>query len=427
MAFPLFLAKLLIRTGIAHMLPWVQRMTVGGDAFLPYYSDDLLSAPHAELREMLAMRLGLRRDGIDLATAAPCFDLVPSGSTRLPADRRDAPPLGGLSELRTAVADKLRRENGLVVQPAGEVLITAGVAGAWQLILSAFVNAGDRVVLFDPSSPLYSFGLRRRRAKIRWVPTRMENGRLRFEPGRFVESLRGARLLVVTSPSNPTGGVFAPEDCEMMAWWAHRRDVLLFHDTALERFTYDAELARIGALPRAQDRTLTAGSLSKGYGLGSARVGWLAGHRHLLRPCALSTALEWSTVPTLCQQIALLALGQNDEVFAPILADFASRRSYTFERVSAMGLKPDWPAGGHFLWVPVRQLGLDGAEFAAQLARSRQVQVWPGHHFGPSGSGHIRLSYAAEEGRMRQGLARLGEFVRQLQAVGRPLLNRRAA
>jgi aspartate/methionine/tyrosine aminotransferase len=426
-AYPLFLAKLLIRTGIARLLPWVQRMTEGGEAFLPYYSDDLLCAPHAKLREMLAMRQGLRRDGIDLATAAPCFDLLPSGSTNLPSDQRDAPPIGGLPELRTAVADKLRRDNGLVVHPSGEVLITAGVAAAWHMVLDALVNAGDRIVLFDPSSPLYSFGLRRRRAKIRWVPTWMENGRVRFKATQLIDALRGARLLVVTSPANPCGGVFLPEDCELMAWWTHRRDVLLFHDTVFERFAYDADLVRIGSLSRAQDRTLTAGSLSKGHGLGSARIGWLAAHRHLLRPCVLSTAMEWSSVPTLCQLIALQALEQSEEVFAPLRADFAVRRAYTFERISAMGLKPDWPAGGHFLWVPIRELGLDGAEFAAQLARSRQVHVWPGNHFGPSGAGHIRISYAAEEGRLRQGLGRMSDFVRQLQAAGGPLLNRRAA
>ena len=427
MAYPLFLAKLLIHTGIARLLPWVQRMTEGGGAFLRYYSDRLLCAPHAELREMIALRQGLRDEGIDLATAIPSFDLVPSGSTKLPADRRDSPPVAGLPELRTAVADKLRFENDLVVQPAGEVLITAGVAGGWHLALDSLVNAGDRVVLFDPGSPLYPFALRRRQARIRWVPTWMESGRLRFDAARLIESLRGARMMVVTSPANPTGGVLSPEDGELIAWWAQRRDVLLFHDAVFERFCYDADRVNLGSLVRAQDRTLTAGSLSKGYGLGSARVGWLAGHRHLLRPCILSAALEWAGVPTLCQQIAVVALAQGEETFAPIRADFASRRSYAFERVRGMGLKPDWPAGGHFLWVPIKDLGLDGAQFAAQLAQSKQVQVWPGHHFGPSGVGHVRISYAAEDGRLRQGLARMDDFVRQLQATGRPLVKRWAA
>jgi aspartate/methionine/tyrosine aminotransferase len=426
-AFPLFLAKLLIHTGIARLLPWVQRLTEGGEAFLPYYSDGLLNAPHGELREVLTLRQGPRGDAIDLATCSPCFDIVPSGSTKLPADRRDSPPVGGLPELRTAVADRLRAANGLVVQPAGEVLITAGVAGAWQLVLDALINAGDRVILFEPASPLYSFALRHRRARIRWVPTWMDNGRLRFEAVRLIEALRGARMVVVNSPANPTGGVLAPEDGELIAWWAQRRDVLIFHDTVFERFRYDADLVSIGSLPRAQDRTLTAGSLSKGHGLGSARVGWLAGHRHLLRPVMLTAALRWAAVPTICQQIALTALGQGEEAFAPIRDDFASRRAYAFERLTGLGLTPDWPAAGYFLWLAVHGLGLDGAQFAAQLARSKQVLVWPGHHFGPSSGGHVRLSFAAEDGRLRQGLARLADFVRQLHATGQPLVERWAA
>jgi aspartate/methionine/tyrosine aminotransferase len=124
------------------------------------------------------------------------------------------------------------------------------------------------------------------------------------------------------------------------------------------------------------------------------------------------------TVPTLCQQIALAALRQGNEPLDDIREDFDSRRHYAFERIHGVGLKPVWPAGGYFLWVPIAELGLSSQQFAEQLLRSKKVLVWPGHHFGPGGEGHIRISFAAEDGRLRQGLARLGEFVRQLRATG---------
>jgi aspartate/methionine/tyrosine aminotransferase len=425
-AYPLFLAKLLVHTGLARYIPWVQRVTEGGEAFLPHYSDGLLAAPHAELRELLALGQA-RNDGIDLATPGPSFDIVPSGSTKLPADRRDRVPLAGFPELRTAVADFLRAENGLVVQPASEVLVTPGVAGAWQLVLDALVNAGDRVVLFDPASPLYWFALRQRRVRIRWVPTWVEDGRLRFDAVRLIDALRGARMIVVNSPANPTGAVLRPEDGELIAWWAQRRDVLIFQDDVLARFRYEGEPVSLAALPRGQNRTLTASSVSKGHALGSARVGWLVGHRHLLRPCLLAAALRWSAVPALCQQIALTALEQGDEPFRPIFEAFAGKRQYAYERLRGLGLQPVWPAGGYHLWLLVGELGLDGAQFATQLARSKQMLVWPGHHFGPSGKDYVRLSFAGDEGRLRQGLTRLGDFAHQLQATGRPLVRRWAA
>jgi aspartate/methionine/tyrosine aminotransferase len=161
---------------------------------------------------------------------------------------------------------------------------------------------------------------------------------------------------------------------------------------------------------------LTVGSLSKGYALASLRVGWLAGHRHLVRPCAVTAALRNPFVPTLCQQIALAALRQSNEAFQEIHAGFQSRRQYAFERLRAIGLEPSWPAGGFYLWVPIRDLGVGGKAFARQLLWDKRVLVSPGDFFGPSGSGHVRLSYATEDGRLREGLSRLADFIQGLRA-----------
>jgi aspartate/methionine/tyrosine aminotransferase len=414
---PLFLARLLIRTGIARFLPGVQRFTDGGASFLHYYSDQVLAAPLEELREFAAFQELHGPDAIDLALSAPRFDLVPSSSTKLPADRRGWPPPWGLPELREAIAEKLLADGGIAVSPSDEVLVTQGATGAFSLALDTFVNRGDRVVLFDPVSPLYALGLRHRRAHIRWIPTWMDKGRTRFSIANLAQALAGARMIVICSPGNPTGGEIAAEDMEQIAWWADRKDVLIYSDEVFERYHYDSPPAGIGTLPKARRRTLTVGSLSKGHALASLRVGWLAGHRHLVRPCALTAVLRGSFVPTLCQQIAVAALGQGKEPFQKMHAGFQSRRQYAFERLCAFGLKPEWPAGGFFLWVPIGDLERGGRAFAKQLLREKRVLVSPGELFGPSGSGHVRISYATEDGRLREGLNRLADFVQGLRAV----------
>jgi aspartate/methionine/tyrosine aminotransferase len=411
-AYPLFLARLLVRSGLARFLPGVQRLTDGGGAFLRYYSDRVLSAPHAELRRVADFLELHGPDGIDLALGAPRFDLVPSGSTKLPADRRGWPPPCGLPELREGVAETLRADHQLIVSPTDEVLITHGAAGAFSVALETFVNPGDRVVLFDPTCPLYAFTLRQRLARIRWLSTWMDNGRTRLCLDHLAKALRGACLIVLTSPANPTGGVLAPEDLEQIAWWAERRDVLILSDESFARYQYEGHPLSIGTLPQARRRTLTVGSVSKGYALASARVGWLAGYRHLVRPCVVAGSLQTPFVPTLCQQIALAALRQGNDAFVPIRAEFASRRRYAFERLQTLGLKPAWPAGAFFFWLPVPQSGLSGQTFAEQLLRSKRVLVSPGAAFGPSGRQYVRLSYAAEDGRLREGLSRLAEFLR---------------
>jgi aspartate/methionine/tyrosine aminotransferase len=412
------LTRWLIQSGVARYFPSVQRLTDGGGAFLHYYSDRVLAAPYPQLRAAAEFQEMNDPTGINLALGAPRFDMVPSASTKLPADRRGFPPPWGLPELRSAVADHLNGSSKLSVNPADQVLITHGATGAFSVVLDTFLNPGDRVVLFDPTSPLYSFMLRQRRARIRWVPTWMEKGRTRFDTRSFLPALNRARLIVVNSPANPTGGVFAAEDLEQLVWWADRRDILIYNDEAFAPYCFEGERVSVGHLLRARRRTLTAGSVSKSHALASARVGWLAGHRHLVRPCTLTSLLQMPFVPTLCQQIALTALRQGDEGFRSILAEFDSRRRYTFERLQALGLEPAWPAGAFFLWVPVQQLGVNGRTFAQRLLQTHKVLVWPGDDFGPSGATHVRISYALEDGRLREGLGRLGEFVRELQGAG---------
>jgi aspartate/methionine/tyrosine aminotransferase len=312
-------------------------------------------------------------------------------------------------ELRQAIAAGLPAGNKL---DDDEVLVTHGAAGALSVALDAFVNAGDRVVLFEPASPLFALALQSRRVRLRWVSTAAADGRLRFRLDHFARALRGARLLIVNSPHNPTGCVIAPEDLEQIAWWAERRDVLILSDEVFAPYQYDGQAVSIGALARARRRTLTIGSISKAYGLASARVGWLAAHRHLARPCTLMATLHTPFVPTLCQQIAVTALTQGPRALESIRSQFDSRRRYVFERLEAAGLRPVWPAGAFFFWVPVGEFAHSGRDFARELLKEKNVLVSPGDLFGPHGENHIRVSYAAEDGRLREGVARLVDLVR---------------
>jgi aspartate/methionine/tyrosine aminotransferase len=406
---------LLIHAGVARRLPGVQQKLHGGAQYLRYFSDRLLLSPHEQLSVAAAFFQRHSPDVLDLSVGTPAFDLAPSGSTKLPAERRGWPPVTGLPELRTAVADKLLADGGPAVDPNQEVLITAGVLGAVQTVLDAFVNAGDRVVLLDPTSPLYAFLIRTRRARVRWLPTWTEDGRTRFRLDQLACALRGARLVILASPGNPTGGVVAAEDLEQVVWWANRHDVLVLSDEVFERFHHDTEPVSLATLPRARERTLTTGSVSKGYGLASARVGWLAGHRHLLLPCRATAALRSPFVPTLCQQVALAALRSDPGPFEELREELAHRRRYVFERLRNLELRAAWPAAAFFFWVPVWELGLSGRAFAEAFLREHDVLATPGDLFGPSGAGYVRLSYATDDGRLQEALHRLGAFVHDLR------------
>ncbi|HEY1378245.1 MAG TPA: pyridoxal phosphate-dependent aminotransferase [Gemmataceae bacterium] len=424
MPYPFWLTKALVRTGIARWLPGVRRRLDGGAACLRYLSDRCLAAPLDGLADLAAYTLppvidrGLTPDAIDLAGLAPRLELPPPART--PA-ARGYPPPGGLPELRSAVADHLAGGR-LNVTGGDDVLITAGATGAFAVALDTFVNPGDRVALFGPTSPLFRLGLEHRRARVRWVPTTTEDGRVRFGMESFTRALPRAKLVVLSQPANPTGGVFAPEDLEQIAWWANKFDVLIYCDESFARFRDDDHVS-LGSLAPAARRTLTAGSVTFGWGLAAARVGWLAGYRHLVRPCAVSAAVACPFPPAAGQQAALTALRQPKDSFAPARAAVASKRRYAVERLTAAGLEPTLPGGGLFVWLPVAALGLTGRAFADRLFADKRVLVTPGELYGPGGEGHVRLSLAADDGRLREGLGRLAEFVGELRpaAVAEPV------
>jgi aspartate/methionine/tyrosine aminotransferase len=122
-----------------------------------------------------------------------------------------------------------------------------------------------------------------------------------------------------------------------------------------------------------------------------------------------------------CQQAAARLLADPPSLDA--LERFRAKRQYTVDRLRAMGLEPETPGGGYFVWVPVSTLGMDGRAFAERLLKESRVLVGPGVAFGPSGAGHVRVSFATDDGRLREGLNRMAAFVERLKAPVAPTTN----
>jgi aspartate/methionine/tyrosine aminotransferase len=334
---------------------------------------------------------------------------------RFTTDPRGASSPGGLPELGRAIAARYLRVDGRTVIPETDILVTHGATGAYTTALETLVNPGDRVVLFDPCSPLFSLGAKSRRAKLRWLTTWTEDGRCRFMNAAFEKAMRGTKLLVISHPGNPSGGCFTDEDLDYIGWIAAAYDVLIYADESFGRFHYAERGKSFGMLAGSDRRIITAGSMTQEFGLGSLRVGWLAGPRHLIRACGMMANLSAPFVPAVCQQAATRALSEPDNAFTTMLDRLRGKRDYTIDRLRGMGLEPDRPRGGFFVWVSVAGLGLDGRTLAARLFREQQVQVGPGCAFGPGGEGHIRISFATDDGRLREGLARMATFIEKLK------------
>ena len=213
-----FWKKTLVRSGIARFFPSVKRLLGGGEQFLHYLSDRALAFPLADLLDPAWFPDVQAPDAINLRWArraancrwAPCAASTIGGPCRP----------GGSPSFATKSCCGTSSNTKVWPNPADEVLVTHGATGAFATVIDTFSDPGSKVVLFDPTSPIFPLGLKHRRAKIRWVDTWLEEGKTRFDIEGFASAMRGARLLVLSDPCNPTGGVFAPEELEQIAWWA---------------------------------------------------------------------------------------------------------------------------------------------------------------------------------------------------------------
>jgi len=402
----LFWSKFWIRTRLAGLFPSVRKLVDTETDALRFYSDRVLSAPVERMLDAALFPQPMGSQVIDLNMAAPRFEMATS-MNRVFMDRAGQPPARGLKELREAVAQDALRREGVAIDAREEVLVTHGATGALTTAIDAFLNPDERVVVFDPCSPLFAMAASARRVRVTWVPTWTEAGRCRFHPKALQQALRGAKMVLFSDPANPTGACFAREDLELLASVAAKFDVLIYRDDSHGRFRFEGESTAMEAIPTAKNRTLTASSATS-LGLASARVGWLRGPRGLINGCTVAANLGAPFVPAVCQQLAARAIRETDEqAFAPVREPLQQRRQFAFDRLEAMGLEPEWPAGGCYLQVSVAHLGVTARQFAERLYQERQVLVGPGDLYSPRGDGHVRISFAIEDGRLREGLNRL--------------------
>ena len=421
MPIPLPIIKFFIRTGIAQRIPAV-RALVPEPSYLRYYSDRILMAPNEPIRDINNYLSRATPDCVDLSLGAPFEDSLKPEV--VPCDELFAgsgyPPALGLMELREAVASKLAHENGIVVDRADEVAITNGVSQAIHVVFDTFVNPGDKVVLADPAFLVYSLTAQYHRARVAWVPSWLENGYTRLDMPRLSRAMRGAKLVVLNTPCNPTGGVLEAETIERVLWLARKHDVLILSDEVYERFLYDAWHVSIGGLPGARDRTMTVNSFSKSHAMAGCRVGYLAANRYLMRPMMVHQFIATPFVSVASQRLALRALREPVTRSRHVLDEYDARRYWLHRELCEMGLPCDRPAGAFYFWIPIRQFGVSSLEFANGLLASQAVLVMPGESFGPSGPDHIRLSYAATQSRLEEGCRRLRRFVELLRNVSPP-------
>ena len=324
-------------------------------------------------------------------------------------------PAAGEPALRAAIAAKLSSENQVPTQP-DQVLVTNGGKQALYNLFQVLLGPGDEVLLPSPYWLSYPEIARLAGASVQVLPSSAADG-FRIDPAQLEAAITPAsKLLVLNSPSNPTGMVLSRSDFEAIAAVLRRHPQVAvvcdeIYEFLLEPGLQHHSLAAVA--PDLDDRIFSVNGFAKGWAMTGWRIGWLAGNSAVLKAAIALQSQSTSNVCSFAQFGALAAIEASRDCVHAMAEQFNTRRRLLSDGLQAIsGLQLHPPQGAFYAFPDMRSSGLDSMSFCNRLLDEQGLAVVPGVAFGDDHC--IRLSCAANEATIEDGLARLERFLRSL-------------
>lgn len=360
---------------------------------------------------MTARAKQLKREGrpvIGLSAGEPDFDtpgpIAEAGVAAIRDGITHYTENAGMPELREAVCRKLLEDNGLEYRP-DEVLCSNGAKQSVALSVTALCRPGDEVLIPAPYWVSYPEMVRLAGGTPVSIPTTADE-EYRVGPAALEAAVtERTRLLILCSPSNPTGSVYPPGELEALAEVLRRHeDVFVISDEIYEKVIFDAEHVSFASLPGMADRTLTVNGFSKAYAMTGWRLGYLAGPGPIVKAASKIQSQMTSAPSSITQKAGIAALGLDGRYVQEMVDQFRLRRDFMLERVGHIdGVRCPRPEGAFYLFPDVSAyLGTtspDGRSIETSedlcfyLLEEHHVALVPGDAFGAPGG--LRISYAA--------------------------------
>jgi aspartate aminotransferase len=328
-------------------------------------------------------------------------------------------PAVGLPDLREAIAQKTLRDSGTEVT-ASQVVVTNGGKQAVYQAFAVLLDAGDEVLLPTPYWTTYPEAIALAGGKTVEVFAGSDQGyKVTVEQLEKAKTSR-SKVLLMSSPSNPTGAVYSRQEVEDIGKWAHSNDLWVITDEIYQNLVYDGLKAYsiTEVVPELVDKTIMVNGVAKSYSMTGWRIGWMAGPADAMKAAANLQSHLTSNVNNIAQKAALAALTGPQEEVQNMLQAFDRRRKLA---VSELGKIDNWlapmPQGAFYVYSDVR--GLLGKSWAGKqintslelcdlILEKAEVALVPGEAFGPSG--YVRMSYALGDEPIVEGIKRLQEL-----------------
>jgi aminotransferase len=324
-------------------------------------------------------------------------------------------PNVGMPELREAVAEKLKRENGINVNPESEVMVTNGATQALTLSILAILNEGDEVLIPSPTFVSYSAAVIFAGGVPVEVETKEEE-KFRVNVEELEKHVSGrTKALIISTPNNPTGSILTRRNLEELADSAVKHDLIVISDEVYEKIVYEEPHCSIASLNGMRERTITVNAFSKTYAMTGWRLGYLAAPEQIVGEIVKLQMYTAVCATSFAQRAAVEALRGPQNFVEEMRKEYARRRELVYSRINGMPkISAIKPKGAFYIFPNIKATGMTSEEFSSYLIQEARVATVPGRAFGQYGEGYIRISYAASYEKLEEAMDRISEALNKL-------------
>ena len=381
-------------------------------------SDRELELPKAVIGELLKIA-NERKDIISLGAGEPDFKtpepILKHVTKVIDKSTHYSSPDGRL-DLRKEIVKKLKKDNKINCNHEN-ILVTSGSQEAIFNSLLTILDPKDQVIIGNPSYLAYLPAVE----LVSGVPkffkiSEEDNFQINPDNIKKAANKKRSKVLILNTPSNPTGTVLSKKILEEIADIAVENDLYIISDEAYEKIVYDKKHVSIGSLNGMNNYVITTQTFSKSYAMCGFRVGYAVAPKKLVEAMDKVKHYVTLTPPHISQLLALKALKLNKKYIDEMVQEYRRRRDYIVKRLNELGLRTIMPEGAFYALSNYRDFSKqDSYKFSRDLLRKGKVAVVPGEEFGKYGNGYIRFSYAAKMNNIKEGLDRVEKYLSRLK------------
>ncbi len=314
----------------------------------------------------------------------------------------------GLTELRAEISKYLEKFN--LHYDKSEILVTVGGSEAIDLVMRTILSAGDEVIIHEPSFVCYKPCAVMAGADVVTVQTKPENN-FKLTAKELEEKITPkTKLLVLSYPNNPTGAIMEKEDLEEIAKIVIKNNIMVLSDEIYAELTYKGKHTSIASIPGMKERTVVINGFSKAFAMTGWRLGFVAGHKTLIKQLTKVHQYAIMSCPTASQYAAIEALKNGTDAINTMVSEYNNRRQFITDELNKMGYPCFSPMGAFYVFPCIKSSGMSSNEFCESLLIEQKVALVPGTAFGEGGEGYVRISYAYSIEQITEALKRINIF-----------------